>query len=375
MTAQPGPTPGEDRSAGQVLRPLRDIAALVAVAAPAVLLFVAVLRLIPSTVGEQFASRTQDSFYSFVNVPTIVLPLLAVLLATLIRPVHPRARLITMVALLEYAVAAVFGVVFGVFVGLVQIADFSVRVAFEELLVRVTWLAVFALAAYAVFQIWRHLYHVPGAPTPPGVYGHPQQYGPQGQPYGAPAYGQQYPPQQFGGQQFGPHPGAHQPGPHQPGPHQPYPATTFGSAHPQSGPGQPGPGQSGPGQPGPGQPAAGQPHPAPPAWNHAVSEQPGAERPAGDRAVATPAWSHATPPAGQASTPPGPFTPAPGHPTAPPFQGTYGPAPGYPTSGGPGDRAPGGYSEPTQVVPGTGPEEERTRHLHDGPSDEDPSRR
>ena len=377
MTAQPGPTPGEDRPAGQFLRPLRDIAALVAVAAPAVLLFVAVLRLIPSTVGEDFGSRTQDSFYSFVNVPVIVLPLLAVLLATLIRPVHPRARVITMVALVEYAVAAVFGVVFGIFVGLVRIADFSVRVAFEELLVRLTWLAIFGVAAYAIFQIWRNLYHVPRAVTPPGMYGQPQQYGPQGQPYGPPPHGQQYPPQpyptqQFGPQQFGPQQFGSQQFGSQPAPGQQYSAPpAWGQppapAHPvstQPGSAQPGSAQPASGHWEPGRPASGPQHVpgspvGEPASGHSGSARPEIDRPVDgerpvdrERSVAAPAWSHATPPSGQPSTPPGPFAPAPGHPPAPPAPGAYGAAPGTPS------------------------DDERTRQLHDdGPADGDPSRR
>ncbi|HEV8175892.1 MAG TPA: hypothetical protein VGP91_19800, partial [Actinoplanes sp.] len=72
MTSQPQPAPGD---ASQYLRPLRDIAAYALVAAAAVMLFVAIIRLIPSGVGLDFGSRAQDSFYSYVNVPTIFFPL------------------------------------------------------------------------------------------------------------------------------------------------------------------------------------------------------------------------------------------------------------------------------------------------------------
>ena len=153
------------------------------------LLFVAIIRLIPAGDGEQFASRTQDSFYSFVNLPTIFFPLAAVLLSLLVRPRHPKAKLITVIALVEYAVAAFFGVVFGILVGLIQIAGFSVRTAFEEFLVRLVWLAVFALAGFAVYKIWRGLFYVPKPVAPPGVYGQPQ-YGAPGAYPGQPGYGQ-----------------------------------------------------------------------------------------------------------------------------------------------------------------------------------------
>ena len=206
MTSQPQPAPG-GRPVGQFLRPLRDLAAWALVAAPAVMLFVAIIRLIPSGDGEQFASRTQDSFYSFVNLPTIFFPLGAVLLSLLVQPQHAKAKLITVVAAVEYAVAAFFGVIFGILVGLVQLAHFSVRTAFEELLVRAAWLAVFAIAAYATYQVWRNLFHVPKPKPAPGMYGQPQYgapgaypgqpgYGQPGAPYGQPGYGQPVPPGQ-----------------------------------------------------------------------------------------------------------------------------------------------------------------------------------
>jgi hypothetical protein len=88
LTSQPQPTPGEGRTAGQYLRPLRDLAAYVLVGATAVLLFVAIVRLIPgSTPG--YSLRTQDAFYGFVNTQTVFFPLGAVLLALLVQPRHP----------------------------------------------------------------------------------------------------------------------------------------------------------------------------------------------------------------------------------------------------------------------------------------------
>jgi hypothetical protein len=203
VTSQPQPAPGDGRSAGQFLRPLRDLASYALVGAVAVLLFVALIRLIPD--GEnQFGFRTQDSFYGFVNLATIIFPLAAVLLALLVQPPHPRARLVVTVALVEYAVMAFFGVLFGVLVGLINHAsNTSARVAFEELLVRAAWLAVFGVAAYALFQVWRGMFQVPRPQPQPGVYGQPPQYHPgayPGQPGYAPApppgYPPGYPPQQ-----------------------------------------------------------------------------------------------------------------------------------------------------------------------------------
>lgn len=228
MTSQPQPAPGETRPVGQYLRPLRDLAAWALVLPPAVLLFRALIRLIPAGDGEQFVSRTQNSFYDFVNIATVFFPLAAVLLSLLVQPPHPKARVIAAVALVEYAVAAFFGVVFGVLVGLIQVSRFSVRSALEELLARAAWLTVFTLAALAVYRIWRGMFHVPRPVGQPGVYGQ-MQYGVPGTYPGQPGYGPA--PGTYGG----PPAGYAQPQPGQP------------FAQPQ--PGQPQPGQPGFGQP------------------------------------------------------------------------------------------------------------------------------
>ena len=87
-----------------------------------------------------------DSFDGFVNVPTIFFPLAAVLLALVVRPRHPKAQLIVLAAVIEYAVMAFFGVVFGLLIGLINHAvNSGARTALEELLVRLAWLAVFGV--------------------------------------------------------------------------------------------------------------------------------------------------------------------------------------------------------------------------------------
>jgi hypothetical protein len=351
VTSQPQPAPGEGRSASQYLRPLRDLAAYALLAAAAAMLFVAVVRLIPSGVGLDFGSRAQDSFYGYVNLPTILFPLGAVLLSLLIQPQHPKAQLVTVIALVEYVVAAVFAVIFGILVGLIKIANFSVRTAFEELVLRAGWLVVFAVAAFATFQVWRHLYYVPKPKAPPGVYGQPQ--------YGAPGA---YPGQ----------PGYGQPGPGQPG-----------------GLGQPGYGQPAYGQPGYGPPPGyGQPgQPTPPGYGQQPTYPgmpPGAAPQPGTwghpPVSAQPAPVSAQP--AQGTPPPGPYAPEPGQ-----VPGPYGSsaAPAYPAA--PGQGTPQAYgsafSEPTQAVPRhESPDpapDDRTEVVRDerpgyGPADEGPPR-
>ncbi|MEU7907814.1 hypothetical protein [Actinoplanes sp. NPDC049118] len=322
MTSTPSPQP-PGRPVLEAIRPLRDLAAFALVGAPAVWLFVAVIRLIPSGVGQDFLTRTQDSFYRFVNVEQIVLPLVAVLLATMVLPAHKHARLITIVALVEYAVAGFFGILFGFLIALVRLVDWSVRVAFEEFLVRAAWLAVFAAAAYAVFLIWRSLYYTPKPKAPPGVYGQPpQNWQPQHQPYGQPGY---------------PQPGQHQGGQHQAAPTQPVQTQPVQPGYGQPHPGQPQPGQWGHAQTQPAQPP-GQPY-GQPAWG-------------APNAVPTPSSAPPTQPvSGQPASggaPPGPFAPQPGHPQAP---GAYGP-PSYP---------PAGPADPTQAMPHRDPDDDRTQ--------------
>jgi hypothetical protein len=328
VSTQPEPAPGGESTAGRFLRPLRDLAAFILVGAPAVMLFVAVIRLIPSIDGDTFSTRAQLSFDQFVNLTSISLPLIAVLLSTLVTPVHPKAKLITTVALAEYATIAFFGILFGFLVGLIDIVDFSARSALEELLRRGAWLSILAIAAFAVFTVWRNLYFTPKPKPAPGMYGQPQPgqqpYGQPPQPYGQPqqqAYGQPAPgygqPAPSGPPpQFGPPPGAGAPGWNQPAP--PYSTQTFG-------------------QP---------PHSAPPV-------------------------QHSAPPASQ-SGPPGPFAPEPGHSQGPaPYSGSqygtadqYGAAPGYPSAPqSPGDQPSSdqAFHERTQMInpdrPGYGDEQ------------------
>jgi hypothetical protein len=337
VTSQPQPAPG---SASQYLRPLRDIAAYVLVAATAAMLFVAMIRLIPSGVGLDFGSRAQDSFYSYVNVPTIFFPLGAVLLALLVRPQHPRAKLITLIALIEYAVAAVFAVVFGILVGLIKIASFSARTAFEELLVRLAWLAVFGVAAFAVYRIWRHLFYTPKPKPQAGLYGQPA-YGVPGSYPGQPGYGQPGPA------------GAGQPGYGQPaGPGGAPEAPPYGTAEPPAYGSAEVPAYGQPNPAGYGQPPYG-----PTAYGQSPYGGPGA---------------------------PGvyPGQPAPPSQPVPPHPVSTQPMPGQPTTGAPagayraqpGEPGYSAFTEPTQVVPQAG-EADRTQIVGDDRREDDDSPR
>jgi len=225
VTSPPQPPAGASAPVGHHLRPLRDLAVYALLGATALWLLVAVIDLIPGGPNE-FAGRSEASFGNFVNLPNIAFPLLAVLLALLVEPRHPKARLIVLAAVAEYAVIAFFGVLFGLLIGLINTAaDLGARATFEGLLDRIGWLAVLAVAAYAVFVIWQRMFTAPRAPKPPqGVYGQPPQFNPGAFP-GQPGYGPQFPP---GPPPPGQGPGQHPGTPPPPPPPGGYGPTTYG---------------------------------------------------------------------------------------------------------------------------------------------------
>ena len=174
MTTQPEAGSNEQTSANQITKPWRELIALVLVGANAVLLFVGLIDLlVPYSANVGFSSRAGGSFFDFAGIEAIVLPLLAVLLATHLKPPVPRAKLVTQVALAEYAVSAVFGVIallawlFG------SLVDGEVRAAFTGLLVRIAYAGIFAAAAFLIYKVWRTLYYVPRPKPQPGMYGAP----------------------------------------------------------------------------------------------------------------------------------------------------------------------------------------------------------
>ena len=229
MTSQPEPAPSGVTQVSQTTKPLRELAALVLLAANALLLFVGIIDLlVPFSDSSRFADRAASGFFNFIGLEAIVLPLLAVLLATHIEPPVARAKPITIAALVEYAVSAIFGVVALLAWFFSRVVDGEFRDVFTGVLVRTAFIALFAVAAYTVFRVWRRHFYVPRPKAQPGVYGQPQGYGQPGYPQGYPAgqpgqygqpggYGQPGQPGQYGqpGQQYGQPGGYGQPG--QPG--------------------------------------------------------------------------------------------------------------------------------------------------------------
>ncbi|MFI9643933.1 hypothetical protein ACIG87_28450 [Micromonospora sp. NPDC051925] len=223
MTSPAEPASHDPSRARQITAPLRELAALVLLGANAVLLFVGFVRLlVPTSDYSTFSGRAGSEFFAFAGVESTVLPLLAVLLVTHLAPVSGRARQFTQIALGEYAFAALFGVLTFLIWLVGRLAEAEVLDALLGMLTRTAWLALFGVAAFVVYRIWRTLYYVPKPKPQPGVYGQPQSGWPQ-QPGGYP--GVSYPPPG--------HPGAGQYG--QPGfAPPPQSASPFGA--PQSAP-------------------------------------------------------------------------------------------------------------------------------------------
>lgn len=223
MTSQPSETPAsappgqagspagppgaaEEKDASRYTLPLRQPAAFALLVVNGVTLLFAVVDLLAifQDWSANFLNGVDSSFGTFVGVVSVTFPLLAVLLATHIKPVLAQARLITVGALIEYGVSALFGVLCllaGFLHGLTSSTTVnglsSPRRALEAFLIRGAWLAVLAVAALAVYQVFQGMY----AGVKPTPTGYPQQPGyPQpGYPYayGQPGYPQQpYPPQQ-----------------------------------------------------------------------------------------------------------------------------------------------------------------------------------
>ncbi|WP_204038169.1 hypothetical protein, partial [Micromonospora qiuiae] len=302
MTSPAESPPTDPTPASQATRPLRELAAIVLLGANAVFLFVGLIQLVtPQGAYSTLTSRAGVASAAFIGLEAVVLPVLAVLLATHVAPVVPRAKLITQVALGEYAFSAVVGGL-ALLVWLVgRLAEGQLFVAMTGILTRVAWAALFAMAAYLVWSVWQRLYHVPRPKPEPGLYGSPQPGWPGG-------------PTQPGWSQPGGPGGAGQPG-------------AYGAGQPGAyGTGQPG--AYGTGQPGgygdrSGWPAAGQP-------------------PMAGGPSASP---HTWPPHGQPAVPPQPSAPATPQPSA---QAT--PQPAAPPFGQPAS------ADPTQAIPRQGAE-------------------
>jgi len=209
------------------LKKLREPAALAAVAYAGLVLLAAVINLLvpPSYNGatQSFASRAYDQATTFLSLSVAIAIAAAVYLANEIEPELGRARLVTLVALIEGGVAALFGVVTALALfgadgppGQTKLAQFFAAAGGAAVVAVAAWYAWLTWQKHAAKPQQAAPAPWPGGPgaggpgypqqqaaPPPGGFGwtpqQPQQQPPQPQqvPYGA-GPGQQGQ-QQFGG--------------------------------------------------------------------------------------------------------------------------------------------------------------------------------
>jgi len=215
VTTQPTSSPGTSgaKTARQFIDPFRQPLALVLLIVNAVLLFVTVSVLLFVSDGfttgfddrsaglilgiPSFSQGSVSGFgINLLNVWTIGLPILAVVLGTVIQPAVAKAKVITLIALIEYLVLVILSAVTWI-ASLVTLIDGDAGWTGVEYMLWATGLLVLPVfAAILVLKVWQGLYATPKAPA--GYYGgYPQGYGQQPQTYapGYPAQGQQ--PQQY----------------------------------------------------------------------------------------------------------------------------------------------------------------------------------
>ncbi len=169
-----------------VTEPWREIAGLVLLGANAVFLFLGITGLFFVIDGwaTGFGVRSAAAYGVFVaGLIPVGFPILAVLLATHVRPIVGRARLITLAAVIQYGVSAVLGLI--TFLGAFANDLDSVRATLEGVLYRLTWAGLLAFTGMVTLRVWLGLFYVP---KPRAV--QPLQYPPSyGQPYpGQPMY-------------------------------------------------------------------------------------------------------------------------------------------------------------------------------------------
>ncbi|OLB65905.1 MAG: hypothetical protein AUI10_04825 [Actinobacteria bacterium 13_2_20CM_2_72_6] len=226
MTTQP-PIPthpaapaAEQKDPVAITAPLREWAALIAVIAPLALQFFTLIVLLFDSapfggLGGSFNDRANATFGDFVSPLTIFLPLVGVLLATHVKPPVAKAKLITLLALIGYGVAALLGLVtmFAAFIHTVGLdLPGTVLHSFVTLLIRLILLALLAFAGFVVLRVFLGAYTAPKPVAPagypgypgyagyPGAQGYPQQQQAPGYPqqgYQQPGYPQQQPQQAY----------------------------------------------------------------------------------------------------------------------------------------------------------------------------------
>ncbi|MEV6967523.1 hypothetical protein AB0M47_20705 [Hamadaea sp. NPDC051192] len=152
-------TPSVPSSPGSAVKALRPLFAWALLGYVALQLFFTFFGWLLPSRDTTFSSRSASA--GFVTLYTIVLPLLALLIATQITPILAVSKLMAAIALVEYLVVLFFGLI-SFLLGLGRTFDYvnSARSAFgalEHFVMGLAELGVAALVAYAVLRIFLSL--------------------------------------------------------------------------------------------------------------------------------------------------------------------------------------------------------------------------
>ncbi|MEV4410654.1 hypothetical protein [Catellatospora sp. NPDC049609] len=159
--------------AAQSVKPLRLLFALALLGYTALHLGFKLLIWIIPAMGTTLVSRSQSA--GFLDLFVMSFPLVAVLIATHVAPPLPAAKLLTVVALVEYAVSVFFGAITFLIGlgGLGYVDTFPETVdAFGHIVLTVARLGLVALAGYAVLRVFLALggrISLPTALNPPSA--------------------------------------------------------------------------------------------------------------------------------------------------------------------------------------------------------------
>ncbi|GAA2386931.1 hypothetical protein [Dactylosporangium salmoneum] len=177
-----------------LLDPYRELAAFALIGAAGVFLLAGLLELFTG-VANSFLTMATTSFGNVVGFQVILMPILAVVLVTQIDPVTPRSKMIVLGALIEYAVAAVLGLVLLLagLIGDMQSEYLALGYAFANFLEHLAGLGLIALGLFLTSRVFLGAYSAPKPVAPqygqPGYGQYPQAYGYPQQQYAQPQTG------------------------------------------------------------------------------------------------------------------------------------------------------------------------------------------
>lgn len=161
----PVAAPVDVKKARALTMPYRELAAFVLLGVAGAFLLAGFIALL-TTLTDQFLNNAGGAFSAFVSIETVALPILAVLLATHLDPVVPKAKLIVLIALIEYAVAALFGLVMllASLIGDLRGEGVPMGPVLAVFLTRLGTLSLLGLGLFLVIRVYLGAYAPPKPP-------------------------------------------------------------------------------------------------------------------------------------------------------------------------------------------------------------------